>query len=200
MAYVIDTLSRRLESYIIHTPANVGQRLDSFLFDMLADGRPVWWSMVHEMYHPAVWDMMGGPASFWLSILDQWKAVWYAGLQQYIKHICNLSISVKAAPPMISSALNGPSSCLQYDEGTTKLFGQYLTSTESCDVNSSSTSYICVTSVCQLKQPLQWSPVHWMVHPAVCDMMRGPPSFLFSISHEWKAVMCRTLTAHHIYV
>ena len=41
MAYVIDTLSRRLESYIIHTPADVGQRLDSFLFHTLADGRPV---------------------------------------------------------------------------------------------------------------------------------------------------------------
>ena len=27
--------------------------------------------------------------------------------------------------------------------------------------------------------------------------MRGPPCFLFSISHQWKAVMCRTLTAHH---
>ena len=43
---------------------------------------------------------------------------------------------------MISNALNGPSSCLQYDEGTTKLLGQYLTSMESCDVQDShSTSY-----------------------------------------------------------
>ena len=41
MAYVIDTPSRRLESYIILTPANVSRRLDSFLFDMLANGRPV---------------------------------------------------------------------------------------------------------------------------------------------------------------
>ena len=41
MAYVIDTPSRRLESYIIHTPADVGRRLDSFLFHTLADGRPV---------------------------------------------------------------------------------------------------------------------------------------------------------------
>ena len=29
MAYVIDTPSRRLESYIILTPADIGQRLDS---------------------------------------------------------------------------------------------------------------------------------------------------------------------------
>ena len=64
-------------------------------------------------------------------------------------------MSVTAAPPMISGALNGPSSCLLYDEGTTKLLGQYLTSMESCDVqDSNSTSYICVTSVCQSKQPL----------------------------------------------
>ena len=40
MAYVIDTLSRRLDSYIILTPADVGRRLDSFLFHTLADGRP----------------------------------------------------------------------------------------------------------------------------------------------------------------
>ena len=30
MAYVIDTPSRRLESYIILTPADIGRRLDSF--------------------------------------------------------------------------------------------------------------------------------------------------------------------------
>ena len=41
MAYMIDTPSRHLESYIFHTPAKVGRRLDSFLFDTLADGRPV---------------------------------------------------------------------------------------------------------------------------------------------------------------
>ena len=115
-----------------------------FLFDMLADGRPVQWSAVHEMYHPAVCDMMGGPASFLLSILDQWKAVWYAGFQQYIKHICNLSISVKAAPLMISGASNGPSSCLQYDEGTTMLLIQYLTSMESYDVQDSNSTSYCI--------------------------------------------------------
>ena len=65
-------------------------------------------------------------------------------------------MSVKAAPPMISGALNGPSGCLRYDEGTTKLLGQYLTSMESCDVqNYNSTSYICVASVCQSKRPLR---------------------------------------------
>ena len=41
MAYVIDAPSQRLESYIIHTPADVGRRLDSFLFNTLADSRPV---------------------------------------------------------------------------------------------------------------------------------------------------------------
>ena len=41
MAYVIDTPSWRLESYIILTLADVGWRLDSFLFDMSANGQPV---------------------------------------------------------------------------------------------------------------------------------------------------------------
>ena len=51
-------------------------------------------------------------------------------------------MSVKVAPSMISGALNGPSSCLQYDEGTTKCLVGYLTSMESCDVqDSNSTSY-----------------------------------------------------------
>ena len=39
MAYVIDTPNRRLESYIILTPADVGRHLDSFLFHMSADGQ-----------------------------------------------------------------------------------------------------------------------------------------------------------------
>ena len=63
---------------------------------------------------------------------------------------------VNVAPPMISGALNGPSGCLQYYEGTTKLLGQYFTSMESCNVqDSNSTSYICVTSVYQSQRPLR---------------------------------------------
>ena len=61
---------------------------------------------------------------------------------------------VKAAPPMISGALNGPSDYLRYDEGTTKLLGQYLTSINSCEVqDSNSTSYICVTSYVSQSSP-----------------------------------------------
>ena len=40
MAYVIDTPSRRLDSYIILTLAEVGRRSDSFLFHTSAEGRP----------------------------------------------------------------------------------------------------------------------------------------------------------------
>ena len=58
---------------------------------------------------------------------------------------------------------------------------------------------ICVTSVCQSKQPLWWSPVRWMDHPAVCDMMRGSPSFLLSILYHWNAVICRMQTVYLIY-
>ena len=97
----------------------------------------------------------------------------------------NLSLSVKAAPPMISGALNGPSGCLWYDERSTKLLGEYPTSMESCDMwDVNETSFIFVTSVHQSKWPLQWSPVHWMDHPAVCDTMRGLLSFLLSILYH----------------
>ena len=37
MAYVTDTPSQQLDSYIILTLADVGQRPDSFLFHMLAN-------------------------------------------------------------------------------------------------------------------------------------------------------------------
>ena len=40
MAYVIDTPSRCLDSYIILTLADIGRRSDSFLFHMSANGRP----------------------------------------------------------------------------------------------------------------------------------------------------------------
>ena len=157
---------------------------------------------------------------------------------------------------MISGVLNGPSGCLWYDEGTTKLLLEYLTSMKSydkqnaisisythvtlgcqsrwplwwslvhwmdhlsaCDMmrwppcfmesilhewkavicrDVNETSYIFVILVCQSKRPLQWSPVHWMDHSAVCDMMRGPPSFFLSILHQWKAGICIILTVHHI--
>ena len=78
--------------------------------------------------------------------------------------MCNLSISAKAASLMISGALSGSSGCLWYDERTTMLLVQYLTSMKSCDVQDSKrTSYICVTSVCQSSGPtndlqcVEWS-------------------------------------------
>ena len=65
-------------------------------------------------------------------------------------------MSVKAAHLMISGSLNGLSGCFKYDEGTTMLHGQYLTSMKICDMqDSNSTSYICVASVCQSKWPLR---------------------------------------------
>ena len=58
-------------------------------------------------------------------------------------------MSVKVAPLMISGVLNGPSSCLRYDERTTKLLGQYLTSMESCDVQDSN-STVSVNAGCSI--------------------------------------------------
>ena len=154
------------------------------------------------MDHPTVCDMMRRPPSFFLSNLHQWKAViCRIPTVLYIIYISILSMSVKVASLMISGVLNGPSSCSWYEERTTKLLGEYPTWMESCDMQDvNETSYIFVTSVHQSKWPLQWSPVHWMDHLAVCDMMRGPPSFFLSILHQWKAVICRTPTVHHIYV
>ena len=40
MAYVTDTPSRRLDSYIILTLADISRRIDSFLFHTSAEGRP----------------------------------------------------------------------------------------------------------------------------------------------------------------
>ena len=78
---------------------------------------------------------------------------------------------------------------------------EYITLMESCDMqDSNSISNMFVTLAYQWKWPLQWSLVHQMDHPAVCDMIRGPPSFLLSILHLWKAVICRIPTVHHIYV
>ena len=52
---------------------------------------------------------------------------------------------------MISGALNGPSGCLQYDEGTTKRLVGYLTSMESCDMqDSNSTSYSGLKNPCNV--------------------------------------------------
>ena len=126
--------------------------------------------------------------------------LWYAGCQRNIIYICNLSTSVKAAPSMISSTLNGPFGCLWYDEGTTELLLEYLASMKSYDKqNAISISYIHVTLGCQSRWPLWWSLVHWMDHPTVYDMIRGPPSFFLSILLQWKAVICRNPTVHHIY-
>jgi hypothetical protein len=45
MAYVIDTPNRRLESFVIHTPADVGRRGDSAIFDTPAD---IGWKSGHS--------------------------------------------------------------------------------------------------------------------------------------------------------
>ena len=51
MAYVTDTPSRRLDSYIILTLADVGRHPDSLLFHMSADGRPGRHAPTHQCMH-----------------------------------------------------------------------------------------------------------------------------------------------------
>ena len=63
MAYVIHTPSQRLESCIIHTPADVGQRLDSYLFHMSADAWLGQRSPVHKTDHLAFCGTTLGPSS-----------------------------------------------------------------------------------------------------------------------------------------
>ena len=57
MAYVIHTPSQWLESYIIHTPANVGRCLDSYLFHTLADA---WLGQLLRLGGPSAKARLGG--------------------------------------------------------------------------------------------------------------------------------------------
>ena len=136
---------------------------------------PLWWSLMHWMDHPTVYDMIKGPLSFFLSILHQWKAV--ICRNPTVHHIYVQSQYVSKS---------SPSNDLQCIEWIIWLF-------VICRI-------LTVTSVYQSMWPLQWSPVHWMDHLAACDMMRDPPSFLESILHEWKAVICEMSMKHHLYL
>ena len=99
--------------------------------------------------------------------------IWYVGWQ--------------LACLVILSAWNVPSGWLWYDKWPIKLPIENPISLESCDMQLfNHRSYIFVTSVYQSKWPIQWSLVHQMDHPAVCDMMSGPLSFLWSILYHWK--------------
>ena len=110
-------------------------------------------------------------------------------------------VSWWSARPVIHSAWNGPSSCLWYDEWPIKLPIENTISLESCDKQLFNyRSYIFVTSVYQSKRPIWWSPVHQMDHPAVCDMISGPLSFLWSILYHWKAVIYSCPTVYIIYL
>ena len=57
MAYVIHTPSQQLESYIIHTPADIGQHLDSYIFHTSANTS--WandlWCIQQTIWHSVVW-------------------------------------------------------------------------------------------------------------------------------------------------
>ena len=92
---------------------------------------PFWWSMVHQIDHSADCDMMSGPPSFLLSNLQHWK-VWHAAFQQYTLYVCNLSILVKVACPVISGRSNGPPGWLWGNEWSTKLPFKYSMPPESC--------------------------------------------------------------------
>ena len=107
----------------------------------------------------------------------------------------------RSAHPVIHGAWNGPSGCVWYDEWPTKLPAENIISLEGCDMQLfNHRSYIFVTSVYQSKQPVQWSPVHQMDHLAVCDMISGPLSFLWSILYHWKAVIYSCPTVYIIYL
>ena len=113
--------------------------------------------------------------------------MWYAAFLQYILYTCNISIWVKAALPVISGASNGPSGCLWYDKGSTKLPVEDITSLESCGMQlSNSIHYILVTSVYRSKRPFCWSLEHEIDHLVVCDMMSVPLSFQLRILYHWK--------------
>ena len=110
-------------------------------------------------------------------------------------------VSRRLARPVIRSAWNEPSSCLWYDKWPIKLPFKNIILLESCDMQLfNHRSYIFVTSVYQSKRPFQWSLVHQMDHLAVCDMISGPLSFLWSILYHWKAVIYSCPTVYIIYL
>ena len=138
-------------------------------------------------------------ASCWVSYIT--GKLWYSAFQQYTLYICNISIWVKAAWLVISSASDGPSSYLWSDEWATKLHNENLISLATCDMQlSSSVHYILVTSVYEWKQPIQWPLVHQMDHPAVYGMMSVPLSFLLRILYHQKAVICSIPTVYIIHL
>ena len=115
---------------------------------------------------------------------------------------CNLSISANAAPPIISSALNGPSVCLWYDEMTTMLYGEYPTWMESCDMQGCQWNiiYICnlSTSVkaapCSGKSPRYDKPslkLRWTVKDvSATSARRRQVTPNYSVSLESSASIC----------
>ena len=132
--------------------------------------------------------------------------LWYTAVQQYTLYIYNIHIRVKAAYPVISSALSGPSGCLWYDGWPTKFHKENVVSLKTCDIQlSNSMYYILVTSVYEPKQLFRWPLEHQMDHPAVCDMISGPLSFLWSISYItgklwYTAVQQYTLYIYNIHI
>ena len=102
---------------------------------------------------------------------------------------------------VIRGAWNGPSGCLWYDEWLIKLPVENIISLESCDMQLfNHILYIFVTSVYQSKRPVWWSLVHQMDHLAVCDMISGSLSFVWSILYHWKAVIYNCPTVYIIYL
>ena len=127
--------------------------------------------------------------------------LWYTAVQQYTLYIYNIHIRVKAAHPVISSALSGPSGCLWYDGWPTKFRKENVISLKTCDIQlSNSMYYILVTSVYEPKQLFRWPLEHQMDHLAVCKMMSVPPNILLRILYPWKAVICSCPIVYIIYL
>ena len=103
------------------------------------------------------------------------------------------------ALPAISGASNGPSSCLWYDEASTKLPVEDITSLDSCGMQlSNSIHYILVTSVYRSKRPCCWSLEHKIDHLVVCNMS-VPLSFQLRILYHWEAAIFRIPTEYIIF-
>src|ERR1700727_123258 len=106
-------------------------------------------------------------------------------------------ILLKAAGPLITGTLSGPSTLVWHNEQTTWFPVEYLISLESCDIQLSNS--ICYILVALLYPKILPKAAALLItsalsyHLPFCGIMSEPDGFLGSILYQWKAVIYRIL-------
>ena len=115
-----------------------------------------------------------------------------------------LKISPKAAAPLITRILRGPSPFLWHNEQTTWFSVKYLIPLESCDIQlSNSVCYVFVALLYPKISPKAAAPLITSAlsyHLPFCGIMGEPDNFLCSILYQWKAVIYSVPTEYVTYL